>query len=266
MTSSKARQVAEIAGSPDPGGPGGPGARPPAALHAIIRDALMREITSGQRKPHDRLPSESELMRRFGVSRITVRQALGALAADGMIFAVQGKGSFVSLPRAAQTLARLEGFAEAMGAAGHEVWNDVVGFAEVPAPREVAARLRLKRAAAVTEIRRVRHLDRVPISYEITYLPPAIGARLAGADLARRDIFIVLENDLGIRLGRADLAVEAAAAGAEAAERLGVEPAAPVLRIERLTHADDGTPIDFEYLCYRGEAFRYHLTLERNRA
>lgn len=257
MTSSKTVQVAENAGSA--------AVRAPAALHAVIREALMREITSGRLKPHDRLPSESELMRRFGVSRTTVRQALGALAADGLIFALQGKGSFVSLPKAAQTLARLEGFAEAMGAAGHEVWNDVVGFAEVPASREVSERLRLRRGAAVTEIRRVRHLDRAPISYEVTYLPTPIGARLAGADLARRDIFIVLENDLGLRLGRADLAVEAAGASVEVATRLGLAPAAPVLRIERLTHADDGTPVDFEHLSYRGEAFRYRLTLERHR-
>lgn len=203
-------------------------------------------------------------MRRFGVSRITVRQALGALTADGMIFAIQGKGSFVALPKAAQTLSRLEGFAEAMGAAGHEVWNDVVGFCEVPAPRDVAERLRLKRGAGVIEIRRVRHLDRAPISYEVTYLPPEIGARLAGADLARRDIFTVLENDLGCRLGRADLTVEAALAADDVAPLLGIAPDAPVLRIERLTHAADGRPIDFEYLVYRGDTFRYRLTVDRN--
>ncbi|NGM38073.1 GntR family transcriptional regulator [Methylobacterium sp. DB0501] len=256
MTSSNTEQCDEAAGSVP--------TRAPMALHAAIRETLMREIASGLLKPHDRLPSEAELMRRFGVSRITVRQALGALAADGMIFALQGKGSFVSLPKAAQTLSRLEGFAEAMGAAGHEVWNDVVGFGEIPASREVAERLRLKRGAAVTEIRRVRHLDRAPISYEVTYLPPLIGARLASADLARRDIFTILENDLGRRLGRADLTVEAALASGEVAPLLGIALNAPVLRIERLTHDAEGTPIDFEYLVYRGDTFRYRLTVDRN--
>src|SRR3954469_4497220 len=88
----------------------------PAAvrLYSRIREDLRARIVSGAWQPHDRLPSESELMARYGVSRITVRQAVGDLQKERVIFKVPGKGSFVSAAKPFQELGRLQGFAEAM--------------------------------------------------------------------------------------------------------------------------------------------------------
>src|SRR3982751_4546974 len=94
----------------------------PQSLHAQLRDALRSRILDGALKPGDKLPSEAELTAEHGVSRITVRQALGALQSEGLIVKLHGKGAFVSQPRAAQSLDRLQGLSEAL-APGHRALN-----------------------------------------------------------------------------------------------------------------------------------------------
>ncbi|MDH0864565.1 GntR family transcriptional regulator [Mitsuaria sp. GD03876] len=240
-------------------------ALPSAPLHARIKEILRGRILDGSYPPLSQLPSESELGVAFGVSRITLRQALAALQREGLIYTLQGKGSFVSRPKAFQNVSSLMGFAESMSAMGYEVLNQLQGLRFLDADREVAARLNLAEGAPVAEIRRVRLLNREPVSLEITYVPAAIGKRLAQADLVTRDIFLILENECGLPLGHADLKIDATLADAELAATLGIGEGAPVLRIERLTHDASGTPIDFEYLHFRADAFQYRLRVDRHR-
>jgi GntR family transcriptional regulator len=123
--------------------------------------------------------------------------------------------------------------------------------------------LKVAPGTLITEIKRVRHLNREPVSLEVTYLAHEIGERLRKEDLAGRDIFLILENDYGIALGRADLQIDAMLADDTLAHALRIEQGTAVLRIERLTHAADGTPLDFEYLYFRGDAFQYRLQIAR---
>jgi GntR family transcriptional regulator len=237
--------------------------RAPGPLYARIRDELRADIVTGIYQPHQRLPSESDLISRYCVSRITVRQALGELEKEGLLFKVVGKGMFVSKPKPFQSLGRLQGFAEAMSQQGHEIYNRLISLKFLPASAKVAQQLCLKEGGLVTELRRVRHLNREPISFDITYLSVSIGERLAKEDLATRDIFLIQENDYGIPLGYADLTIDAVLADAELAELLQVEKDSPILRIERLTHNSDGIPLDFEYLYCRADNFQFRLRVAR---
>ncbi|MDC6128342.1 GntR family transcriptional regulator, partial [Burkholderia gladioli] len=168
-------------------------------------------------------------------------QALGDLQKEGLVFRLHGKGTFVSKPKAFQNVASLQGFAEAMSSMGYEIVNQLRSFSIVKADRHVAARLNLPEGASVAEIHRVRLLNREPVSLEITWVPEALGKRLAGADLATRDIFLILENDCGVPLGHADLSIDAILADDDIVEALRVEDGSPVLRIERLTHDEAGS-------------------------
>lgn len=237
----------------------------PLPLYQQIKETLRSAILDGQYPPHSRMPSESELQAMFEVSRITIRQALGDLQKEGLIFKVHGKGSFVSQPKAVQNITSLQGFAEAMSGDGNEIVNRVVSVAFVSASAEVADKLGLEEGATVAEIHRVRLLNRAPTSYEITFLPEFLGKKLARADLAARDIFLILENDCGIALGSADLSISAIAAHAPVAKALEIKRNVPVLRVQRLTHDSDGRPIDFEYLYLKGDAVQYQLRVERRR-
>lgn len=238
----------------------------PAPLYAQIKEALRDRILDGSYRQHERIPSESELMEEFGVSRITVRRALGDLESERVIFRLAGKGSFVSKPTPVQSLTRLEGFAEAMSGQGFEILNRVVSVATIGAPDDVAERLHVRAGTPVTEIRRVRLLNREPVSFDVTFVPTSLGDRLAREDLAGRDIFVIIENDYAIALGHADLHLDATSADAETAGHLKVAKGAPILHIERLTWTAAGRPLDFEHLYYRGDGFRHRIRIERGNA
>ncbi|HEV7914357.1 MAG TPA: GntR family transcriptional regulator [Albitalea sp.] len=235
---------------------------PSLSLHSQIREIVRRRVFDGTYAPHSQMPSEAQMMDAFQVSRITIRQALGDLQKEGLIFKVAGKGSFVAKPKAFQSLSRLQGFGEAMSPSGYETFSQVLSTRQVAATERVARRLGMATGDAVFEIQRLRYLNREPISVDVSYFPPALGERLAQEDLATRDIFVILENDLGQQLTHADVQIEAISADESLARQLRIAEASPLLRIERLTHAGE-QPIDFEFLYYRGDAFQYRLRIER---
>lgn len=241
-----------------------PGVSSDVPHYRRIATLLRERILAGDWAAGAKLPSESVLGQHFAVSRITVRQALGALHQEGLIFSRQGQGRFVSRPKAVQHVNRLQGFGEQMGADGYAVHNRLLGLAEVPAEARVALRLGLRAGASVMEIRRLRLLDLEPVSVEITWLPVEIGRRVARADLERRDIFVILENDCACPLGRADLALDAVAADPDVAALLRLPAGAPLLRVERLTHDRGGKPIDHEFLYFRGDTFQYRFQVDRH--
>jgi len=231
-------------------------------MHTQIREIVRRRVLDGTYAPHSQMPSESQMMEAFSVSRITIRQALGDLQKEGLIFKVPGKGSFVAKPKAFQNLSRLQGFGEAMGPSGYETFSQVLSMRQVPASDVVARRLQLALGDAVYEIQRLRYLNREPISVDQSYFPLALGERLAQEDLPTRDIFVILENDFGLHLTHADVQIEAISADEFLARQLRIAEASPLLRIERLTYADE-QPVDFEFLYYRGDAFQYRLRIDR---
>ncbi|MDD4906996.1 MAG: GntR family transcriptional regulator, partial [Methylobacter tundripaludum] len=182
---------------------------------------------------------------------------------EGLLFKVAGKGMFASKPKSFQSLTRLQGFAEAMSQQGHEIYNRVISFNFLPASKDIALRLGVLEGSLVTEIRRVRHLNREPISFDIFYVNSSVGERLVKEDLASRDIFLIQENDYGIPLGFAELAIDAVLADTETAELLQIAEASPILRVERLSHTEDGKPLNFEYLYCRADNFQFRLRITR---
>ncbi len=173
--------------------PGGVDAAPtldmgsPVPLYSQLRELLRQRILDGVYQSHQQLPSELELVARFAVSRITVRQALNDLQREGLIFRIHGKGTFVSKPRAVQSLTRLQGLGEALSTAGFEIRSRVLGHRMVRADAQVAAKLGVAERDEVMQIRRVRCIDHEPMSLDETYLPLEIGRRVVKADLRQCD-------------------------------------------------------------------------------
>jgi len=234
-------------------------------LYDQVYQALLKQIVDGTYQIHQQLPSEKELSELFNVSRITIRQALNQLQLEHLIYKIQGKGTFVSAPKSFQNISELQGFAEAMTDLGHEVFNVVKEFRFIPATPHIASKLKVSVNSTVVEIKRIRLLNRKPISFELTYLPEAIGTALQQINLSTRDVFLAIEEDLSIALGHADLNIDATLADEELSELLQVDLHAPLLRVERLTHDHAGHPIDFEYLYFSGERFQYRLRVDRKR-
>jgi len=232
-------------------------------LRYRVREYVLGLIKSGQFKPGDRLPTEAELQQRFGVSRITVRNAVDELSLKGLIVRKPALGTFIAEPKIEQELRRLTGFVEDMDALGMQASANVVKIASVKADPHVAARLGMSPGSRVTYIERVRLGNSEPLSLDCTWLPAHIGERVAHEDLKSRPIFSLLEDQYGIPLGEAEYVIEACLASKHVAKHLAVSQGSPVLLIERTTYARDGKPIDYEKLHYKGNRMRWHVKWHR---
>ncbi|MFG1429986.1 GntR family transcriptional regulator [Xanthobacter sp. V2C-4] len=241
--------------------PSGPKPRVPKYLE--LKEWLLRGVLEGRFRPGDALPSENELAQRFAVSRITVRQALDLLRESGLVTAHQGKGYFVRAISAMQDLGRLQGFGEMMEPLGIATRSEVLGAAVVEAPAAVARAFGTRRGEEVVRIERLRIAASITMSVDLSYFPLDVGRPLLGLDLQRVDIFKLIETDLGIEIGFADITMSVVEADAELCAHLPLRPGAPVIHIERLTHAMDGRPIDFENLYAPAGNHRFKARIPR---
>jgi GntR family transcriptional regulator len=181
-----------------------------------------------------------------------------------MVESRQGKGSFVCMPRVVHESPALLGFHEAMAGSGYATASLVLSVCECAARGEMARALEVKRNASVLEVRRLRSVNQKPVSFEVSYFPIDIGARLVAEDLSG-DIFPLLEHRCGVMLGRADVRIEAIACDSDTAAQLGLEPRAAVLHVQRLTLSTRGRPVDYEHLYCRGDAWEYRVQLDRRK-
>ncbi|MEW2506076.1 GntR family transcriptional regulator [Amycolatopsis sp. NPDC047767] len=238
--------------------------RPRAERARQIADVLRQRITAGAFDDGP-LPDEHTLGTQLGATRNAVREALGLLRAEGLVERRQGVGTLVVHPKYGHGLDRLAGLAEALDGYG-DVVNEVRSAAIVTPPPAIAERLALVPGAPVVHLERLRRLGGAPLSLDTTYLTADIGVPLLDHDLAGRDLFALIEETSGRRLGRADVVVHAVTAGPDTAALLDITPGTAVFALDRLTHLDDGRPVDAETLHIRADRLTLRATLHRGPA
>ncbi len=232
-------------------------------LYAQLRDQLRASILEGRLLPHDKLPSEAELSAEHGISRITVRQALGDLQKEGLILRQQGKGAFVSPPHTSQSLNRLQGLGEALAMQGQSVHSRRLSMRSLKLPGSVAAQLRLAPGAVGMRLMTLRYVAREPLSVNVSWFAQALGERIARLDVSGRDLIEVLEKDIGEPVAQAHLEISAVAMPAREAKWLKVSPGEPALRVHRLLCSVQESPLQVETATYRADVFSYRLSLTR---
>jgi GntR family transcriptional regulator len=222
-----------------------------------VADVLRRQVLQGAFADGS-LPSEENLAAEFATSRNAVRDALSVLAAEGLVTRVQGTGTLVTGRKYPHGLHHLLGLAETLREHG-DVVNEVRAAGMVTPPPAIAARLQTPdggRPATVVYIERLRRLNGLPLSLDLTYLAPDVGGPLLEEDLAHNDIFALIEARTagpGSRLGDASITVEAVSADPHTAAVLETPAGAALLVVERLTRLADGRPVDLEYIRLRGD-------------
>lgn len=235
----------------------------PAPLYQQLADALRRQIGEGVYRPGDRLPSESELCARYGVSRITVRAALDQLAVAGLLQRQRGRGTFVAAQPVEHQLIRLTDFVEDMVAAGLHPSSRIIHLGEEAATAEVAAQLDLLPGTLVVRLDRLRLADGAPIAFDVTYLPLRYGRLLDHAGLEEQTIYQQLEGQYGIPIVSGTFLVEAGTADAHLAELFGAERGAPLLVIHRTSYTEGREPIYYQRRFYRADRVRFRMELDR---
>ncbi|MBI1964499.1 MAG: GntR family transcriptional regulator [Candidatus Rokubacteria bacterium] len=241
--------------------------RPLPPLYYRVSRTLEQRIRDQHSRVGDRLPSEDDLCREFGASRITIRQAVGRLVEQGLIVRRRGSGSFVSAvkePRAA-TPSKFTGALEDLFAEVKAVRTKSAEIVEEVPPAEVRVLLGLGVQETVAVVRRVRTFrDRI-FSLSTNYLPRSLGAQLSESELYQYPLLQLLEEKLHVTFRYADQTVEARLADEDVARALDVNFGDPVLFVERLMFAEAARPVEVVRSYYRADVYRYQIRLVRSR-
>jgi GntR family transcriptional regulator len=225
-----------------------------ALKHVQVREYVRALVSGGA--PGTPAPSERELVQRFGVARMTVRQAMDALVVEGLLERIPGRGTFVARPRRAPS--RVIGFTEEMSRRGMLAESQTLLARREQAGPGVARALNVSEGDAVIHWRRLRRADAVPMSIEDAYLNEVLipGFLQSGMPTSLYDAL----GARGLRPTWAEDSITADAASADEAMLLEIAAGAPVLRHSRRALAGDKV-VEVSRTVYRSDRFTLWVQL-----
>lgn len=234
----------------------------PVPKYLQLRAILLDEI-DGELAVDAPVPSERELEATYGLSRMTARKALDRLVAEGRLYRVSGKGTFVAAPRIELPL-RLTSFTDDMRARGLEPGAREVDHATIAAGPVVGSRLGVPDDEPVHRLTRLRTADGQPMAVERGYLVAALTPGLLDDSFADRSLYTVLAERYGIVFDSGDERIEAANVDDEDARLLEVTPGAAVLRLQRVSRWR-GRTVEYTASSYRGDRYQLSASLDNPR-
>ncbi len=214
-------------------------------IYLILREQLQEgRFATG-------LPGELVLMRQFTVARVTVRKALAQLAAEGLILREPGRGTRPT---------RLTGLLGNLVSMGLRTTVNVIDVETLSASATVAAALRIAPGDLVQKAVRVRSTREGPLSHITTHVSAEVARRFGRRELARRPILVLLEES-GVNVGRAEQSISAKLADADVARHLDVAVGSALLAVRRLVYDEQDRPVQWLHGLYRPDRYEYEMQL-----
>ncbi|GHS88404.1 transcriptional regulator [Actinomycetota bacterium] len=225
-------------------------------LYVQLEEILRARIAAGEWEPNQRIPSENELNKTYGLSRMTARAVLTALVNDGVLFRVPGKGTFLAPTKIDAISPAYRGVREQLEAMGYQTSTTLLSVrVELPSPR-VRERLRLQPDQPVYAIHRLRSVQGRPISLHHSYVPAHLAEGLDAHDTANEQLCVVLDTHYGLAMKRVEEHLEATSASTEEAGLLRMHPGQPVLQLQDVIADATGTVFEYSSIVFRGDTIR----------
>jgi GntR family transcriptional regulator len=228
-------------------------------LYHQMEQDLRSRLHGGEYGPGDPLPSEERLCEQYGVSRITVRRALDALIAQGLIVRRRGVGSFVAERKVGSRSIALKGSLDEFLAGAGLMEPDRLSLEHDVRNAQAAAILNLPEDARMTRLELISRIDGEPAAYLEIYFPPEVGKELERHDFLTAGVPVIraVERRLNVRVSRAQQRIESGVAGKVAAAHLGLRPTDPVLLVTRAYYLASGQPIEVVFVRYHPARYSY---------
>lgn len=235
----------------------------PTPLYIQLQKQLMARVQSGEWAPGTRIPTEADLCTAYEVSRVTVRQAVGRLVAQGVLTRERAKGTFVREDRMHANARNPSSFSSELGTLGMKPGARLIDVCRVPATLELAAALDIDEGTELVQIRRIRTGDGRPIALQTSHL---VGALVPGIEVKLHDdcsLYGLLNQNYGIAPAEAQETFRVAAAPKSAAEMLEIRPGSPVFSVIRVTY-DGRRPFENTTSIIRGDRYEIRLALRQS--
>ncbi len=229
-------------------------------LYLQLMDKLIMKIEQQDYEEHEKLPSEREFCEIYGLSRITVRQALQELTLEGYIYKLHGKGTFVAPKTINQHLVKLYSFTEEMKKMGKVPTTRVLEFNEIVADERLATNMNLKPFDEVFQVIRLRLANDEPLMYEASFLPKKVFPGLTEQDFVERPMYEIFFQDYQVSVTKAVEKFSAISVRDAEAKHLKMAVHQPGMLIKRNAYHND-ILIEYTISVVRGDKFDYTVEL-----
>lgn len=233
----------------------------PLSLYHQLTRVLIARIRSGEWKVDERMPTERDLCELFGVSRITVRQALEELEREGWIVRRQGKGTFPRTPPIVQRLQSFYSFSEEIRKLGMSPGAELLEFTRCTGPEDARVALRIEPSDELFRIRRLRLADGEPFALETSYVPVSVCPSLSGSMISQSGLYRSIQAVCGIEVAEAEETFEAKTVDRSDADVLHMRHGDAALRLVRTAGTATGRPVEYCISVIRGDRYKYRVTL-----
>lgn len=228
--------------------------------YETLADDLRREADA--LPPNQAMPSERELMNRYGVSRMTVRAAMARLIDEGRVYNVHGAGTFVTGSRDVVSKApRLTSFTEDMASRGLSASSKILVL-ELVDDTTVASRMRLPPEAQLVHLRSVQLADDEPMAIEDAYIPTSV---LEIEQVARAESLYGQLAKSGHEPWRAEQTVSASVPTENDRALLKIGPDVAAIIVERVISTKRGNVVEYERTLYRADQYSFHFVVKHDR-
>ena len=227
-------------------------------LYVQLMEELETSIRNGVYKPGDKIMTEAEMAKEYGVSLITVRKAVGSLMEKGLVVRKQGKGTFVTKPKYSRNMKKLQSFTEMCGQMGVKPGAQVLENRLIMADKKVADRLGIEPGSNVVYISRLRLADGEPVQVEKSYFPLKY-AFLLEADLNNGSMFECLKEKAGAKVASSEKMIELCRATAEEAALMDVKKGDYLLFVKSTAYDENGEPMYAGIQLINGDRFSLYV-------
>lgn len=227
-------------------------------LYVQLMEELETNIRNGVYKPGDKIMTEAEMAREYGVSLITVRKAVGSLMEKGLVVRKQGKGTFVTKPKYSRNMKKLQSFTEMCEQMGVKPGARVLENRLIAADKKVADRLGIEPGSNVVYISRLRLADGEPVQVEKSYFPLKY-AFLLEEDLNDGSMFECLKEKAGAKVASSEKMIELCRATAEEAALMDVKKGDYLLFVKSTAYDENGEPMYAGIQLINGDRFSLYV-------
>lgn len=229
-----------------------------------IEKFLLEKIDNKEYKPGAKIPTESELLEQFSVSRMTVNRALSTLRNKGIIYSIRGKGTFVRREAVPKKLNVLTSFTEEMKTRGITPVTKTLEFAYTSMGFEQEKdKLGLQKNDSIYKVVRVRYNGDLPIALDVTLLSEKVIGPMVFSQMGS-SLYEYIENEAGIQIDYSLQKIKAIKANEFISTNLGIPLDDPVLLVSNVTYDMDNRPFEVVHTYYVHDAYEFEQICTRN--
>ena len=227
-------------------------------VYIQIHNQLRSNIEDGKWQVGQKIPAERELATEFGVSRMTLRQAIQTLVDEGVLERRVGSGTFVANQKVQEKMSGVTSFTELMQAIGKVPSSKTISYhLTIPSESE-AEKLKLAPGERVLRMERVRYGSKVPICFEVATIPAALITNFSKEEVAS-SFYRTQTEKAHLYPGHAVQNVSATNATEKIAEYLDIRRGDALLRMTQISYLQDGRPFEYVHTQYVGSRFEFVL-------